>query len=91
MQTNDLGMDEFAALCRLIGVEPYISVNAGFGDARSAADQVEYMNAEPRPRGWVGCAPRTGILPPIVSGSGTSATSPGARGSSPHGYESTSC
>ena len=44
MQTNDLGMDEFATLCRLIGVEPYISVNAGFGDARSAADQVEYMN-----------------------------------------------
>jgi alpha-L-arabinofuranosidase len=44
MQTNDLGMDEFATLCRLIGVEPYISVNAGFGDSRSAADQVEYMN-----------------------------------------------
>ncbi len=44
MQTNDLGMDEFATLCRLIGVEPYVSVNAGFGDARSAADQVEYMN-----------------------------------------------
>lgn len=44
MQTNDLGMDEFMALCRLIEVEPYISVNAGFGDARSAADQVEYMN-----------------------------------------------
>jgi alpha-N-arabinofuranosidase len=45
MQTNDLGMDEFATLCRLIGVEPYISVNAGFGDAHSAAEQVEYMNA----------------------------------------------
>ena len=44
MQTNDLGMDEFATLCRLIGVEPYISVNAGFGDAHSAAEQVEYMN-----------------------------------------------
>jgi alpha-N-arabinofuranosidase len=46
MQTNDLGMDEFAALCRLIGVEPYISVNAGFGDAHSAAEQVEYMNGD---------------------------------------------
>jgi alpha-N-arabinofuranosidase len=44
MQTNDLGMDEFATLCRLIGVAPYISVNAGFGDAHSAAEQVEYMN-----------------------------------------------
>ncbi len=47
MQTNDLGMDEFATLCRLIGVEPYVSVNAGFGDSRSAADQVEYMNGSP--------------------------------------------
>jgi len=44
MQTNDLGLDEFMTLCRLIGVEPYISVNAGFGDAHSAAQEVEYMN-----------------------------------------------
>jgi len=44
MQTNDLGMDEFAEFCRLIGVEPYISVNAGLGDAHSAAEQVEYMD-----------------------------------------------
>lgn len=44
MQTNDLGMDEFAEFCKLIGVEPYISVNAGLGDAHSAAEQVEYMN-----------------------------------------------
>ena len=44
MQTNDLGPDEFADFCRLIGVEPYISVNAGLGDAHSAAQEVEYMN-----------------------------------------------
>ncbi|MGO8757471.1 MAG: alpha-N-arabinofuranosidase [Terracidiphilus sp.] len=44
MQTNDLGMDEFMTLCKLIGVEPYISVNAGFGDSHSAAEEVEYMN-----------------------------------------------
>jgi alpha-N-arabinofuranosidase len=44
MQTNDVGMDEFMTLCKLIGVEPYITVNAGFGDAQSAAEQVEYMN-----------------------------------------------
>ncbi len=44
MQTNDLGMDEFMTLCRLIDVEPYISVNAGFGDSHSAAEEVEYMN-----------------------------------------------
>ena len=44
MQTNDLGPDEFATLCKLIDAEPYISVNAGFGDAHSAAEEVEYMN-----------------------------------------------
>lgn len=44
MQTNDIGPDEFAEFCKLIGVEPYISVNAGLGDAHSAAQEVEYMN-----------------------------------------------
>ena len=44
MQTNDLGLDEFMTLCKLINVEPYISVNAGFGDSHSAAEEVEYMN-----------------------------------------------
>lgn len=44
MQSNDVGMDEFMTLCRLIHVEPYITVNAGFGDAHSAAEEVEYMN-----------------------------------------------
>ncbi|MGD1108146.1 MAG: hypothetical protein ABR865_13960 [Terracidiphilus sp.] len=45
MQTNDLGMDEFMTLCRLIGVEPYISVNAvherigQHGDGRSAREK----------------------------------------------------
>jgi alpha-N-arabinofuranosidase len=44
MQTNDVGMDEFMTFCKLIGVEPYITVNAGFGDAHSAGEEVEYMN-----------------------------------------------
>ncbi|HEY1807725.1 MAG TPA: alpha-L-arabinofuranosidase C-terminal domain-containing protein [Acidobacteriaceae bacterium] len=44
MQTNDVGMDEFMTFCKLIGVEPYITVNAGFGDAHSAAQEVQYMN-----------------------------------------------
>jgi alpha-N-arabinofuranosidase len=44
MQPNDVGMDEFMTLCKLIGVEPYVTVNAGFGDAHSAAEEVEYMN-----------------------------------------------
>ncbi len=44
MQSNDLGLDEFMELCKLINVEPYISVNAGLGDSHSAAQEVEYMN-----------------------------------------------
>jgi alpha-L-arabinofuranosidase len=44
MQPNDVGLDEFMTLCRLIGVEPYITVNAGFGDAHSAGEEVGYMN-----------------------------------------------
>ena len=44
MQVNDVGMDEFMTLCKLIGVEPYVTVNAGLGDAHSAAEEVEYLN-----------------------------------------------
>jgi alpha-L-arabinofuranosidase len=44
VQPNDVGTDEFMTLCRLLDVEPYITVNAGFGDAWSAAQYVEYTN-----------------------------------------------
>lgn len=44
MQPNDVGLDEFMTFCRLIGVDPYITVNAGFGDAHSAGQEVQYMN-----------------------------------------------
>jgi alpha-N-arabinofuranosidase len=44
VQPNDLGTDEFLTLCRLLGVDPYITVNAGFGDAWSARELVEYTN-----------------------------------------------
>ena len=44
VQSNDVGMDEWMTVCKLIGVDPYITVNAGFGDAHSAAEEVEYIN-----------------------------------------------
>ena len=47
LQSNDLGMDEFMELTRLVGVEPYVTVNAGLGDAHSAAEEVEYLNGSP--------------------------------------------
>jgi alpha-L-arabinofuranosidase len=44
VQPNDVGIDEFMVLCKLLDVEPYITVNAGFGDALSAEHLVAYAN-----------------------------------------------
>jgi alpha-N-arabinofuranosidase len=44
MQVNDVGMDEFMTFCKLIDVDPYVTVNAGLGDAHSAGEEVEYLN-----------------------------------------------
>jgi alpha-N-arabinofuranosidase len=46
LETNDVGLDEFITLCRLIDAEPLIVVNTGFGDAYSAAQEVEYANGD---------------------------------------------
>ncbi len=57
VQPNDVGTDEFMTLCRLLDVEAYITVNAGFGDAWSAAQLVEYVNgAATTPMGKVRAA-----------------------------------
>ncbi len=44
IETNDMGMHEFVRFCQLVDAEPMITVNTGFGDAYSAAAQVEYAN-----------------------------------------------
>jgi alpha-L-arabinofuranosidase len=44
VQPNDVGTDEFITMCELFGVDAFISVNAGFGDAHCAAELVEYVN-----------------------------------------------
>ena len=44
LQPNDVGTDEFLTMCELLDVDAFISVNAGFGDDRSAAALVEYVN-----------------------------------------------
>ncbi len=44
IEPNDVGMHEFIHLCELINAEPMIAVNTGFGDAYSAAAEVEYAN-----------------------------------------------
>jgi alpha-N-arabinofuranosidase len=47
IEPNDMGMHEFVRFCELIGAEPMIAVNTGFGDAYSAAAEVEYSNGSP--------------------------------------------
>jgi len=44
MQSNDVGMDELMTFCKLIDVDPYVTVNAGLGDSHSAMEEVEYLN-----------------------------------------------
>jgi alpha-N-arabinofuranosidase len=44
LQPNDVGTEEFMTMCKLLGVEAYITVNAGLGDEWSAAQYVEYVN-----------------------------------------------
>jgi alpha-N-arabinofuranosidase len=46
VEHNDFGTDEFIAFCREVGAEPLIAVNTGFGDAYTAAQWVEYCNAD---------------------------------------------
>ena len=44
IEPNDFGFHEYIAFCRQIGAEPLVTVNTGFGDAYSAAAEVEYAN-----------------------------------------------
>ncbi len=46
IEHNDVGLHEFLDLCRLIGTEPYITVNSGQGTTTSAAEEVEYVNGD---------------------------------------------
>ncbi len=44
VEHNDFGFNEFVRFCRLLDTEPLVTVNTGFGDAYSAAAQLEYSN-----------------------------------------------
>jgi alpha-N-arabinofuranosidase len=44
VEHNDFGFHEFIHFCRLVNAEPLVTVNTGFGDAYSAAAQLEYAN-----------------------------------------------
>ena len=44
LESNDFGLDEFINFCEHVDAEPMIAVNSGFGDAHSAAEEVQYAN-----------------------------------------------
>jgi len=44
VEHNDFGIHEFIRFCRLLNAEPLVTVNTGFGDAYSAAAELEYSN-----------------------------------------------
>jgi len=44
-ESNQMGTDEYAAFCRLVGAENFICINAGTGTIEEAARWVEYCNA----------------------------------------------
>ena len=44
VEHNDFGMHEFINFCRIVGAEPLITTNTGFGDAYSCAAELEYAN-----------------------------------------------
>ncbi|MHC4169814.1 MAG: alpha-L-arabinofuranosidase C-terminal domain-containing protein [Planctomycetota bacterium] len=44
VEHNDFGFDEFMRFCGMLNAEPLVTVNTGFGDAYSAAEQLEYAN-----------------------------------------------
>lgn len=44
IEPNDMGTEEFLAMCDYIGAEPYLAVNTGSGSPQAAADYVNYCN-----------------------------------------------
>ena len=47
VEHNDVGIHEFLDLMRLLGAEPYITVNSGLGDVVMALEELEYANGGP--------------------------------------------
>lgn len=48
--THEIGTDDYIALCRRLGAEPFITINISLEGPQDAADWVEYCNGSPRSR-----------------------------------------
>jgi len=44
IEHNDFGLDEFMTFCGILDTEPYIAVNSGLGEVRSAVEEFQYAN-----------------------------------------------
>ncbi|MGA2533871.1 MAG: alpha-L-arabinofuranosidase C-terminal domain-containing protein [Candidatus Aminicenantales bacterium] len=44
VEHNDVGIHEYMALMRLVGAEPYVTVNSGQGDVKMAVEELQYAN-----------------------------------------------
>jgi len=44
IEHNDVGIDEFMRLCKLLKAEPYIAINTGLGSVESGRQELEYCN-----------------------------------------------
>ena len=44
IEPNDVGIDEFMQLMRIIDAEPYLALNTGLGTLGQALDEIEYCN-----------------------------------------------
>jgi len=44
VEHNDFGIHEFMRFCETLGTDPYIAVNSGLGDVRSAVEELQYVN-----------------------------------------------
>jgi alpha-N-arabinofuranosidase len=79
-ESNDVGLHDFIALCRLVGAEPDLTIDSGFGSAREAAEQVEYCNGSVNTRMGKMRAENGSPSPSMSAAgpSGTRCTAPGS-------------
>ncbi len=82
VEHNDVGIHEYMDLMRILGADPYITVNSGLGDVKMAVDEVRVRQRRRPIRRWAGSGRRTAIPSPGASSSGRSATRCTAAGSS---------
>jgi alpha-N-arabinofuranosidase len=44
VEHNDVGIHEYLNLMRILGADPYITVNSGLGDVKMAVEELQYAN-----------------------------------------------